>query len=114
MPPLHTAAPLFVSTRGSLSVFVPLVLIVSVAVGATVVTPAPCIVPAVQFSALVTNTAPLPSSTPAEKFSTGVVTPSTPLKFAVPPESAIEPGFINVLGVNVTDPELTVSAPLAL
>ena len=105
---------MFVSTRGSAKFFVPLVLIVSVAAFATVVVPVPCIVPAVQFNALVTATAALPSSTPAEKFSTGVVTPSTPLKFAVPPESAIEPGVINVPGVNVTAPELTNSAPLAL
>ena len=113
MPPLHTAAPLFVSIRGSLSVFVPLVLIVRVAVFATVVTPAPCIVPAVQFKALVTNTAPLPSSTPEpERFSVCVL--ALAFAISVPDESASVPTLSVPLVVTVAPVSVTVPAPLTL
>ena len=91
----------------------PLVLIVSVAVFATVVVPAPCIVPAVQFKALVTDTAPLPSSTPEpDRFSVCVL--AAAFAISVPDESASTPTLNAPPAVTVAPVTATVPAPLML
>jgi hypothetical protein len=88
-------------------------MVVKLAPAPITVVPVPVIVAA--FHVLpgpVSVSVPLPPRVAALSVNNGVLTPCTLMKFVVPPVSAIELGFINVLELNVTVPAFTDSAPL--